>query len=440
MSRTDQTEVLVVGAGPVGMLTALLLAKEGVQVKIIDKEERPAAHSYACVLHSATLQMLDRIGIAEEICKLGRPIDTAAFYDGQTRRAEIKFSGIPGNFPYALVLPQCDFESALEQELRSGGTKVLWNHRLSDLQFQERSVVASIDKLTQTAKGYIVPEWDWTVQKKLETTAAFVVGADGHNSMVRDRLGIEYELLAGPEQFAVFEFETDREPGHEMRVVIDDTTTNVLWPLTGDRYRWTFQLVKTTDAGEFPDKDREHVRYLVREANEHIQHTVERLARKRAPWFAGKVVDVPWSARVRFEHRLAKQFGKGCGWLAGDAAHQTGPVGAQSMNGGLFEAEDLAGTLKKILRESAPHRLLEEYGRVHRARWEQLLGKTGGIGPVTSSDPWVNKRGARIISCVPESGENFARLIGQLGSKSGRDLSGDTQIIERPELEKQRRK
>jgi 2-polyprenyl-6-methoxyphenol hydroxylase-like FAD-dependent oxidoreductase len=414
MSRKDQTEVLVVGAGPVGMLAALLLAEEGIQVKIIDKEQRTATRSYACVLHRATLQLLDRIGLAEEICRLGRPVETVAFYDRETRRAELKFAKLSGNFPCALVLPQSDFESALEQRLLSRGTKVLWNHRLSDLQFKEGSVTASIDKLTQTAKGYIVADWDWTVQKKLETTTAFVVGADGHDSMVRDRLGIEYELLAGPEQFAVFEFETDREPGHEMRVVIDDTTTNVLWPLTGDHCRWTFQLVKTTDKGEFPSKDRESVRYLQPEVDERTRHTVERLARQRAPWFKGAVNDVDWAARIRFEHRLAKQFGKGRGWLVGDAAHQTGPVGAQSMNAGLLEAEDLAGTFKKILREHAPLRVLENYACFHRAQWEQLFGRIGALDASLAMS-WNKEHAARILPCVPAFGEDFAQLIGQLG-------------------------
>src|SRR5579871_6913032 len=219
MSRKDETEVLVVGAGPAGMLTALVLAGEGIRVKIIDKEYRTAAHSYACVLHPGTLQALERLGLAEAICALGRPIETMAFYEGESRQAEIRFSKLGEKFPYALVLLQSAFEDILEQRLLArGGVKVLWNHHLRDLEFKEKSVAAAIDKLVQTAKGYGVADWDWTVQKRLETTAAFVVGADGHDSIVRSRLEIDYERLGSPEQFAVFEFETDHEPGHEVRI------------------------------------------------------------------------------------------------------------------------------------------------------------------------------------------------------------------------------
>src|SRR5579871_2979666 len=105
MSRKDETEVLVVGAGPAGMLTALVLAGEGIRVKIIDKECRTATHSYACVLHPGTLQALEHVGLAEEITSLGRPIETVAFYEGESRQAEIRLSKLAGNFPYALVLP-----------------------------------------------------------------------------------------------------------------------------------------------------------------------------------------------------------------------------------------------------------------------------------------------------------------------------------------------
>jgi 2-polyprenyl-6-methoxyphenol hydroxylase-like FAD-dependent oxidoreductase len=88
------------------------------------------------------------------------------------------------------------------------------------------------------------------------------------------------------------------------------------------------------------------------------------------------------------------------------------------MNVGLHEAEDLAGKLKKILRDHASPRLLEDYGRDHRAQWEQLLGRTEGLMPGTSANPWVKTRSPRILSCLPASGGDLTRLIDQLGSES----------------------
>lgn len=414
MRGMDETEVLVVGGGPVGMLTALVLAKEGIQPTIIDKEQRTATRSYACVLHPATLELLARLGLVEEVQARGWPIETVAFYDGRSRCAEIKFSELSGNFRHALTLPQSALEEVLERRLRETNTTVLWNHRLTDLEFGDEPVIAHIDKLKQSAKGYGVADWDWTVQKNLQTAAAFVVGADGHDSTVRSRLGIDYTLLAGPEQFAVFEFDTDGDLGTEARVVINDATTNVLWPLPGGRCRWTFQLVKTAAAGEFPAKDRETLRYVRDEVNEQLKASVERLAASRAPWFAGGVKNIQWSGRIRFEHRLAKEFGKNRTWLVGDAAHQTGPVGVQSMNGGLLEAETLAQTLKKILRDGSPRRILQEYGHLHQTQWGQLLGQDGAAAG-SSANPWVRSRAGRILPCVPAFGEHLAQAMGQLG-------------------------
>src|SRR5262249_14594468 len=104
--RTQKTDVLVVGAGPTGLLTALLLSEAGVDVTVIDREERTAARSYACALHSSSLALLDRLGLAATVLEHGRRIDTIGFYDGELRRAEIQLPQLDGDFPFLLVLPQ----------------------------------------------------------------------------------------------------------------------------------------------------------------------------------------------------------------------------------------------------------------------------------------------------------------------------------------------
>jgi len=415
MRRANETEVLVVGAGPVGLLTALELANEGVRAIIIDKEERTATHSYACVLHPAVLQLLERLGLMDEIRSSGHFIERAALYEGASRRAEIKFSDLTGNFHYALALPQSVLEQILERRLREMNNRVLWNHRLTDLHFERDHVVAHVDKLTQSAKGYMAADWDWVVQKRLEITAAYVVGADGHDSIVRSRLGIDYELLGSPEQFAVMEFSVEQEPGAEVRIALRDATTNVLWPLPGRRCRWTFQLVKTIDAGDFPLKDREIMQIPNEKAEAQMKLTVDRLSQSRAPWFKDAVKNIEWAARVRFEHRLAKQFGSDRTWLVGDAAHQTNPIGAQSMNEGLLEAEALASALKRILQDGESHQLLEDYNHDHRTKWERMLDKNERLRVNNTLKLWPKERARKIVCCLPGSREHFAQMVAQLG-------------------------
>jgi 2-polyprenyl-6-methoxyphenol hydroxylase-like FAD-dependent oxidoreductase len=90
--REIRTEVLVVGAGPVGLCTALLLAEAGLETVIIDREQRTAARSYACALHPASLELLDRLGVTPALLDLGRRIPKVGFYEGTARRAELDFS------------------------------------------------------------------------------------------------------------------------------------------------------------------------------------------------------------------------------------------------------------------------------------------------------------------------------------------------------------
>ena len=104
--REERTEVLVVGAGPVGLLTAIVLAEAGIEVRIIDREERTAARSYACALHPRTLRLLDGMGLAAPIIERGRRLDRVAFYDGAARQAEVKLSALGGPFPFMVILPQ----------------------------------------------------------------------------------------------------------------------------------------------------------------------------------------------------------------------------------------------------------------------------------------------------------------------------------------------
>ncbi len=413
--RERQTEVLVAGAGPVGLWTALLLADAGLEVIIVDREEHTAARSYACALHPGTLKALQRFGLAEEILARGRQIQTVAFYDGATRRAELKHSEAGGDAPLLVILPQNQLESLLEQRLRQAGVKVLWNHRFADGSPDEQGVAVTIEELEGTSTGYIVPHWETVVKGTSQVRAQFLVGADGHNSTVRQRLGLPYEGLGERQHFAAYEFEADSAGEAEVRVVLDDATTNVLWPLPQNRFRWTFQLVHSEMPAEFPEKDRRAARLAQPQIDERIREYVQKVARHRAPWFAANIKEILWCSEVVFERRLVKEFGRGRCWLSGDAAHQTGPVGVQSMNAGFAEGGLLAGMLKRILREQAPLELLAGYNTEWREEWRRLLGLSGGLTARDGAGTWAHGHSARLLPCLPGVGADLTALARQLG-------------------------
>jgi 2-polyprenyl-6-methoxyphenol hydroxylase-like FAD-dependent oxidoreductase len=416
MRRDDRTGVLVAGAGPVGMFTALRLALAGVAVQVIDQESRTAGRSFACALHPRTLQLLDEVGAAIEAVQLGRRIETVAFYEGGARCAEVKLSALPGPFPFVLVLAQSALEDLLERKLREQhGVKVHWNHRLADLQIRDGAAFAGIEEMALAGKGYIVPDFELQVKRTLSVRADFVVGADGQNSVVRQRLGIASDQVGEPELFTVYELETESALAPEMRIVLDPQTVSVLWPFAENKCRWSFQWPQADAPSEFPLKDRNRFTISESPGGNDSRHQLQQLLAVRAPWFQAGIKDAGWGTVIQFEHRLARQFGRDRAWLAGDAAHQTGPVGAQSMNLGMREAADLAARLARILGEDGPPSLLEAYNLEYRAEWEQLLGLKGGVKADPAAGAWVRERRARPLPCLPASGSELGLLLSQLG-------------------------
>ena len=415
MKRQEITEVLVAGAGPIGMLTALQLAEQGVRVKIIDRAEGTAAHGYVCALHRRALKCLERVHLDGDLMRLGRRIDTVAFYQGNRRQTEIRFQSAPNELPYVLALPQHLLEGVLEAALlKRASLPIQWGHRLAALKANEHQVAAEVYELEMTSKGYSVPHLDQVVRRSCGVEASFLVGADGAESVVRQQLGIENRPHGESSLFAVFDFKHSGTLPDEMRVVLDDALTSCLWPLPNQTARWLFQLPGQPTPEEHLAKDREPV-LLDDEDDPHgAPQMLRRLIRERAPWFETAVREILWHRTVGFEPRLVEKFGHGRCWLAGGAAHQSCPVGMQSVNVGLSEASQLADILLAILRQGMPMSRLDEYERSRQSEWQQLLGLAGEPQPRPQIDPWVRQRRGRFLSCLPASREDLKPMTDQL--------------------------
>lgn len=412
--REARTEVLVVGAGPVGLWTALLLAEAGVEVSIIDREPNTTARTYACALHARTLKLLEKVGLVDAVLQQGRRVEKVAFYEGNSRYAEVDLAALGGPYPFLVILPQQILEKLLEQRLQESGVAVRWNHRLDHLAAEPELAAATIEELGGTSLGYIVPHWETVVKDRSILRAQFVVGADGHDSSVRRQADLEYQPLGPVQCFAAFEFEAALQEQSEVRVVLTESSTSVLWPLLGEQYRWTFELNRGEGVPEFPLKERRAVKVAHPELDEIVRHYIQTLARKLAPWFAANIGAITWSSEVAFAARLASRFGRDRCWLAGDAAHQTGPVGVQSLNMGFVEGEALSRHLARILREAAPLDVLESYQQEQDREWRRLLGTPGGLNAEAGASPWVAKRRSRLLACLPATDGDLEKLAQQL--------------------------
>ena len=409
------SEVLVVGAGPVGMFTALRLAESGIGVQLIDKASGIAGHSCACALHPQTLRLLEKAGVIQEAIKLGQRIDTVAFYERVLPRAELKLSPLPVEFPFVLVLQQNVLEGLLEQKLKERSIDIHWNHQLADLAMETSTATATIDELAMEGKGYGVPDFQMAVKKTVSLRADFVVGADGQDSIVRKRLDIDYERIGKPQLFVVYEFETDATLPLEMRIVLDHQTTGVLWPFSEHKGRWGFQWLNADASADFPQKSRNSFTLSDAPGPQDSRHHLQKLLSAHALWFKDAIKEVGWATDIQFEHQLVRRFGRHRAWLVGDAAHQTGPVGMQSLNMGFREGADLAGKLTRILRDKGSPSLLENYNDEYRMEWKQLLGWNVVPQVAATTDEWVRKHSTRIPACIPASGRDLTLLLNQLG-------------------------
>jgi 2-polyprenyl-6-methoxyphenol hydroxylase-like FAD-dependent oxidoreductase len=298
--------------------------------------------------------------------------------------------------PYLLVLRQSLLERAAEEALRDRKLKVLWGHRLQALDADSVPPRAEVAKLDQVATGYPVARNDWVVVRTETVRPAFVIGADGYDSAVRRMAGIEMAEHGQGQIFSVYEIEATGDLPAEVRVILDPDVTSVYWPLEEGRCRWGFQIENAS----------QHAASMER---------LEQLMAARAPWCTARPTQIYWSTLGLFESRLTRSFGKGGVWLAGDAAHQAAPVGVHSMNAGLVEARGLAARIARILREGGATSQLEQLSTHTREAWQRLIDAGREVRALPGADPWVREARARIVACIPASGDDLEPLLKQIG-------------------------
>lgn len=411
-SLANKVDVLVVGAGPTGLMSALALVRAGVEVEIIDRAWRSTSQSYACGLHGASLDLLASFGLADKAKEAGLAVDVLGVYEGTRRQAELRFD-TPGGRAGLMVLPQDRLEEMLEEELRRYHVRVRWGHRLDAFTQDDQAVTATVERLGLTSVGYPYARSEEMVESETEVRARFIVGADGSSSHVRQILGLPVQTVGKPLAFDVYEFEPVKDAGREVRVSVGEKTADVFWPQPDWTCRWSLEIA---DLNDLPAKQGE--RFLLRDdgATEAERREAEERIRSHAPWYDAGVKAIDWTTVVGFEPQLASSFGTGRSWLVGDAAHQTSPIGMQSMNVGLREATDLASRIVQRLKESAPESILEQYNAERLAEWRFLLGLESGLKPAGKTTPaWIASRCSRLLPYLPGSGEALLQLAGQLG-------------------------
>jgi 2-polyprenyl-6-methoxyphenol hydroxylase-like FAD-dependent oxidoreductase len=326
------SQVLIAGAGPSGLALAAELSRRGIKPVIVDKQAVGANTSRACVVHARTLEVLEPLGITQDLLAEGVQVPIFRIRDRDRSLLTVDFSGIPSVYQFTLMIPQNRVETILLEHLENLGCGVVRPCELVGFAASPFQVEAQV-QINGAARS-IGAQW--------------LIGCDGMHSRVREQSGIAF---SGGEYEASF--------------VLADVRMD--WPLSRDEVTLFYSAKGLVVVAPLPN---EHFRIVatVDEASEiPSQDFMQAILDARGPAIdPGRIHDIAWSSRFHIHHRVAQSLRKGRVLLCGDAAHVHSPAGGQGMNTGIQDSVSLAEALTKTLQDGDEARLDAWAARRHK--------------------------------------------------------------------------
>ncbi|MEV4314775.1 FAD-dependent monooxygenase [Actinocrispum sp. NPDC049592] len=331
-------EVLVVGAGPSGLMMAALLVRQGVRVRVVDANTGPATESRAFAVQARTVELFRNLGLADELLRLGVVTTGIRFHIKGKHVGGLDFDrsrASTTDYQFILMAPQSEVEGVLLRDLARHGVTVERDNRLVSLSQNSTSVTASFDHHVLTCR--------------------YIVGADGAHSTVREQLGVSFDGDEYTQRYLLADCRVDWPLDHtQFRVFMNGTRIGLFLPLRGS----AVSRVMVTD----PASDRAPV--SLGELQEEL---------RKAVCLPVTLSDPVWTSRYQVHLRQAGNYRAGRGFLVGDAAHIHSPAGGQGMSTGLHDAANLAWKLAAVLRTGASESLLDSYSAERHPVGVQLL-------------------------------------------------------------------
>ncbi|MET7622265.1 FAD-dependent oxidoreductase [Streptomyces sp. NPDC005408] len=344
-------QVLVVGAGPVGLSAAHELARRGLRVRLVDAAPGPASTSRAVAVHPRTLETFDQMGTVGPILEHGRRNEAFTMYAKGRRliRLDADYATMPTRYPYTVIIEQTRTEAVLRAAVARLGIEVEWGVRLAGFEQDETSVRAVLQHSDGTEENCVV---------------SWLVGCDGGHSTVRKRLRLP---LIGESR--------DTWMLADAPVTTDLQPDSIYWVHTGSgammmvpyaregRWRLLETAPGTPDAqGAAHDARGVAMRFSAR-LSSGLGHEV-------------RVGEPEWTSVFTFQQRMVPRMHEGRVFVAGDAAHVHSPASGQGMNTGIQEAYNLAWKLAMVEQGHAGRELLDTYGQERVPVGRELLGST----------------------------------------------------------------
>ncbi len=380
MTSAADADVVVVGAGPTGLMATLCLLRMGVSVVLVDVKDGPTRESRALALQARSMEIFDQLGLRNEILEQATPAPAIVpgYRDRTFRPVEFGPMGrrlTP--FPGVYVLEQSRTEALLGEALRRAGGAIRWGHRVTGMSDEaDRIRLRLVDR--DGAASEIVARW--------------CVGADGSGSTVRELAGIEFDGHTSPMHFFVADaVGVTGLAENRVNMRVSERDFLLTFPMAGLQHH---RLLGVLDS---PTGD-------LRAA---MQATL-------ANQFEVRFESLDWFSNYRVHHRVARRFKAGRVFLAGDSAHVHSPVGAQGMNTGLQDAHNLAAKIADVVRLRAGPSLLDEYERERRPVAVRLVRVTdAAFSRITSQSRLARAVRRRLVPAVaPVAVRIVPRLVG----------------------------
>jgi 3-(3-hydroxy-phenyl)propionate hydroxylase len=335
--------ILIAGGGPVGVIAALALARQGLPVQVFEAEAHVNDMPRAATTHAATLEMLEGLDMVDEVIRRGLVEPLFRVWDRTTGR-------LAAEFDFGVIKDETRYPFAVQCE----------QHKLANMAI-ERLRALPHATIEFSARVLSLEQFDDRVEIEVETAAgtrkvagSYLIGADGGRSTVRKALGIEFEGYTHPERFLILTTTFDigiMYPGCTRNYLSDPEDWCALFKVTGDDGKGLWRVLSST-----------------------------RLEQTEAELFDGEATErrmqkfLPRDGRYEIVHRnlynvhqrVAASFRKGRAFLAGDAAHVNNPLGGLGLNFGIHDAIELTGLLGHVIRKEAPAGILDHYDRHRR--------------------------------------------------------------------------
>ncbi|HKV20628.1 MAG TPA: FAD-dependent monooxygenase [Mycobacterium sp.] len=376
-------DVVIVGAGPVGLVAACELARRNVNFRIIDKLAAPTNESRAIAVMARSLDMFDRMGVRDELAATGVMSTSMRLMSGDTQLARVKFGGVDSAFPYSLLTAQTETERVLTARLTGLGGAVERGVEVVGLMQDDAAAQLNLchaDGSTETV------------------TTSWVIGADGAHSTMRHLVGTKLLGSFAGERFILGDCDAEHQmDAASMYTVFSPAGTVVMMPMRAGRARLMAQI---HDAPGAP-------------LNLHpTQEDLQRILDERVGGIT--ITRSHWLTCFEIHHGQVPQYRHGRVFLAGDAAHIHSPAGGQGMNTGMQDAFNLAWKLAAVLGGEGGKALLDSYHAERHPVAEKVIAFSSNLtraGTARGGARVVRNAILRVLGSIPAIGEKMASVV-----------------------------